>query len=150
MCLQCKLHFRSNEEFIKHLTSDEHKEKAEGAGGAANGLTKGKSMEVLQFTTTPSQDSIDDMLSKLRSNPQSAFDCTLCQVQCSSQVTLATHLSGKQHLRKLEMSTRNDSMAAGSGFKCEICNVETTDQNGLDMHLAGKKHLKKVNAMKSS
>ena len=46
MCLQCKLHFRSYEEFIKHLTSDEHKEKAEGSGGAANG-PKGKSMEVV-------------------------------------------------------------------------------------------------------
>ena len=141
MCLQCKLHFRSNEEFIKHLSSQDHKETA-----AAKDQKGGNTAEVLEFTTTPTQDSIDDMLSKLRANPSSAFDCSLCQVQCSSQVTLSTHLNGKQHLRKLEMSKN----CVGSAFKCTICNVETTDQNGLDMHIAGKKHQKKVNALKMS
>ena len=137
MCMQCKLHFQSNEQFIKHLSSPHHKKNGEEGG-------KGGQFDVVEFSTPPSQDSIDDMLTKLRANPQSAFDCTLCQVQCSSQATLTTHLSGKQHKKKLEMSY----CGGGSMFKCDICNVETTDQNGLDMHIAGKKHQKKLNASK--
>ena len=97
-------------------------------------------MEGTSYSTTPSNDTVDDMLKKLRENPKSAFDCSLCQVQCSSQATLATHLAGKQHKKKFEQSQKGP----GSGFRCEICNIETSDQGGLDMHLAGKNHRKKA------
>ena len=97
-------------------------------------------MEGTTYSTTPTSDTVDDMLKKIRENPKSAFDCSLCQVQCSSQTTLATHLAGKQHKKKLEMSQKG----TGSGFRCEICNIETSDQGGLDMHLAGKNHRKKA------
>ena len=92
----------------------------------------------------PIKDSNDEVLSKRPAHPKSAFDCSLCQVQCSSQVTLSTHLEGKQHKKKLESASRG----VNSMFRCEVCDVETTDQNGLDMHMNGKKHLKKVNAKK--
>ena len=138
MCMQCQIHFSKNEDFINHLSSDEHKNaKIQG--------NKGQKFTVAEFSVLPTEDSIDDMLSKLRANPGSAFDCSLCQIQCSSQATLATHLSGKQHKKKLELSSKNGSM-----FKCELCNVETTDQNGLDMHIAGKKHQKKLNGLKGN
>jgi len=134
-CLTCKLHFKSQDQYNHHLSSLAHHNKA-------------NSNEIPTLSNTsdfkpsvPSNDSIDDMLSKLRANPNSAFDCSLCQVQCSSQGTLATHLAGKQHKRKLEIAQNNQN---NSNFRCDICNVETTDQNGLDMHLAGRKHIKKA------
>lgn len=155
-CLGCKLHFKSNPEFINHLQSDEHREKSgDGVGAASNdAILELQATQIdlpnpqndIAFDTVPTNDSIDDMLSKLRANPKSAFDCSLCQVQCSSQATLSTHLAGKQHKKKLELSQR---MATGSQFRCDICNIETTDQNGLDMHLSGKKHMKKANGLKA-
>merc|ERR1712083_398436 len=90
--------------------------------------------------TTIHGDPLDDMLKKLRQNPTSAYDCSLCQVQCSSQATLATHLAGKQHKKKFELSQKGPV----SGFKCLLCNIETSDQGGLDMHFAGKNHRKKA------
>lgn len=137
-CLECKLHFKSNDQFTQHLKSGEHKAKKNEESTESNPPT-------LTYSVVPTNDSIDQMLSQLRANPQSAFYCSLCQVPCSSQLTLDTHLSGKQHKKKLEMSQQGPA----SQFRCDVCNLETTDQNGLDMHLAGKKHQKKLNALQN-
>ncbi len=143
-CLGCKLHFKSQADFATHLQSEEHKSKASSdSNGQESKVNSGFSTP--SFSTVPTTDSIDEMLSKLRANPKSAFDCSLCQVQCSSQGTLATHLAGKQHKKKLEMAHRQDNPGM---FRCEVCNVEATDQANLDMHFAGKKHQKKVNVNK--
>ena len=60
----------------------------------------------------PFRDSISEMLSKIRADPKSAYDCNLCKVQCSSQDTLATHMQGKQHKRNVE---KNNALSFGGG-----------------------------------
>ena len=70
-----------------------------------------------------------------------AFDCSICQVQCPCQKTLATHLSGKQHKKKLEMSQKPNEKPQ---FHCEVCDIQTSNQGGLDQHLIGKSHQKKA------
>ena len=69
-----------------------------------------------------------------------AFDCSVCQVQCPCQKTMASHLSGKQHKKKLEMSQKPTE----AQFRCEVCDIETSNQGGLDQHLIGKNHQKKA------
>ncbi len=133
-CMCCKLHFSSQDRYRCHLLSQEHRSKANNSDGGD---------VVPTFTKVATSDSIDQMLSKLRNNPKSMFDCSLCQVQCNSQDVLNTHLQGKQHAKKLVLS-QHQTQNGPSQFRCEICNIETTDQNGLEMHLAGKKHLKKA------
>ena len=73
-CLQCKLNFKSDGHFNEHLQSQSHKDKK-------GQKSVWEPSDAMDFQTIPSTDSIDDMLSKLRNNPQSAFDCTLCQVR---------------------------------------------------------------------
>jgi hypothetical protein len=131
-CMCCKLHFTASETYNTHLSSREHKAKA-------SGVESGEVVETVTLSTVPTRDSIDEMLSNLRSNPKLVLECSLCKVQCSSQDTLTTHLVGKQHKRKLEMANRGIGQ-----FICKLCSVETTDQVGLDMHIAGKKHQKKA------
>ena len=132
----CKVNFKTNGLFKEHLGSSEHREKA------ANNTDSNWASAA---SSVPFGDTIDKMLSNLRKNPNSAFDCTLCNIPCSSQQVLNTHLAGKQHKKKLELS-----QAAGGRFRCEVCSIEATDQAGLDMHLAGKKHIKKAAQARSA
>ena len=68
----------------------------------------------------PFRDSISEMLSKIRADPKSAYDCNLCKVQCSSQDTLATHMQGKQHKRNVEKNNAL-SFGGGSAFRQDFC-----------------------------
>ena len=75
----------------------------------------------------------------------SQFDCVLCYVKCSSQLSLNIHINGLKHKRKLKMSQKL------SQFYCKICDVFYVGQTGLEMHLAGKCHSKnKLKVVNSS
>ena len=67
-------------------------------------------------------------------NPSSgtAYNCTICKVQCTSQQQLDVHLQGSKHKKKMV------------SYYCKICNVQCTGQEPYDIHLAGKKHQRKV------
>ena len=75
----------------------------------------------------------------------SQFDCVLCYVKCSSQLSLNIHINGLKHKRKLKMSQKL------SQFYCKICDAFYVGQTGLEMHLAGKWHSKnKLKVVNSS
>ena len=126
MC--CKINFKTNLHFNEHLKNSEHK------------VAEEKATKKPETNTFPPKDSNDNNLSSLKNNSWiSGFECSLCQVKCTTQQTFNNHLIGKQHKKKLEvLHTPNRNI------RCEICNVEANDQGGLDMHLAGKKHKKKA------
>merc|ERR1712150_215112 len=81
-CMGCKLHFNEGIKYQQHLSSNAHKAKA-----------SEKSMFEIQESDLGDGEggfssrgmSIDDMLSKIRADPKSAFDCTICKVQCNTQ-----------------------------------------------------------------
>ena len=155
-CMGCKLHFNEGIKYQQHLSSNAHKAKASEKSefGVENTTPQAeKSMFEIQESDLGDGDgeggfssrgmSIDDMLSKIRADPKSAFDCTICKVQCNTQEVLNVHLQGSKHKKKL-VSLNNTQTR--SQFFCEICNVDCAGQDPYNMHLAGKKHQKKVSA----
>ena len=155
-CMGCKLHFNEGIKYQQHLTSNAHKAKASDKSefGVENTTPQGeKSMFEIQESDqgdgvgggSSSTNYIDEMLSKIRADPKSAYDCTICKVQCNTQEVLNVHLQGSKHKKKLE-SLNNTQTHGRSSFYCEICNVDCLSQDPYNMHLAGKKHKKKVSA----
>ncbi|PIN27000.1 hypothetical protein CDL12_00218 [Handroanthus impetiginosus] len=64
--------------------------------------------------------------------------CELCQVSCSSVLTLQQHLNGRRHKAKMEW-TRIKGMPS-----CDVCQIWCTDYKSMEMHLKGQKHKEKV------
>lgn len=155
-CMGCKLHFSEGFKYQQHLASNAHKAKSsEKSEFRVENTTpqSDKSMFEIKKESDQAGDGgeggfssnyIDEMLSKIRADPKSAYDCTICKVQCNTQEVLNVHLQGSKHKKKL-VSLSNTKTK--SQFHCEICNVECPGQEPYDMHLAGKKHQKKISAM---
>ena len=148
-CLQCKLHFNSGEKYYAHLSSSAHKNRFSGEAYVEDTTPRPSTpTDDGNFTMTsdeiaevqaraqasiPARDSIDDMLSRIRADPTSAYDCSICQVKCTNQEQLQFHQQGKKHLKKLTALSLNPNSLnppPPSGFRCEVCNIETSDQNG--------------------
>lgn len=73
--------------------------------------------------------------------------CELCQVSCSSAITMQQHLSGRQHKAKMEFrklkrggTTNGDRIPP----RCDVCEIWCSDRNALEMHLKGQKHRAKL------
>lgn len=149
-CLQCKLHFNSGEKYYAHLSSSAHKNRISGEAYVEDTTPRPSTPtdDEGNFTITsdeiaelqargqaaiPVRDSIDDMLSRIRADPSSAYDCSICPAKCSSSEQLQMHQQGKKHQKKLIAISLNPNILnppPPSGFRCEVCDVETTDQNG--------------------
>ncbi|KAI3463927.1 hypothetical protein Pfo_020590 [Paulownia fortunei] len=72
--------------------------------------------------------------------------CELCQVSCSSALTMQQHLNGRPHKAKLEWMQLKSRFTGDRKGKprCDVCQIWCTDGDGLDMHLKGKKHKAKL------
>jgi len=94
-------------------------------------------------------------------NADPTYDCTICELKMSSQESLADHLDGKQHKKKLDLylypnkNIQEKIATPGSTAKkpkleldCSICEMKFQHQNSLDSHLAGKAHKKKSESVK--
>ena len=158
-CMGCKLHslyFSEGLKYQQHLASNAHKAKSsEKSEFRVENTTpqSDKSMFEIKKESDQAGDGgeggfssnyIDEMLSKIRADPKSVYDCTICKVQCNTQEVLNVHLQGSKHKKKLVSLSNTQTK---SQFHCEICNVECAGQEPYDMHLAGKKHQKKISAM---
>ncbi|KAK6153441.1 hypothetical protein DH2020_013080 [Rehmannia glutinosa] len=72
--------------------------------------------------------------------------CELCQVSCSSALTMRQHLSGRPHKAKMEfMKLKRNCIGERKGKpRCDICQIWCSDRDGLEMHLKGQKHKAKM------
>lgn len=62
------------------------------------------------------------------------FDCEECGVECTSQLSLDSHLASKRHQRIILLQK----------LSCDVCGVHCMSQKSFDQHLASKKHKKQV------
>lgn len=72
--------------------------------------------------------------------------CELCQVSCSSALTMQQHVNGRPHKAKLEwMKLKRNSTENRKGKpRCDVCQIWCSDRNALDMHFKGQKHKAKL------
>lgn len=70
------------------------------------------------------------------------FNCSVCNLQTSSQITLTAHLAGKSHQKTLNKGAKPSSGEGSTSgcFKCELCTVECTGEASWQAHLESKKH----------
>lgn len=121
-CAVCRIQFPTQNQYNEHMSSYEHKAKAARVNTGMD---------------------VDQLLSQLRDNPNSALKCQVCNIQCTGKSMLEQHLAGKVHRKKLEL---NEQLTSNPHVLfCQLCNVRMTDKNGLDLHYNGKKHQKKAN-----
>ena len=147
-CMGCKLHFSEGFKYQQHLASNAHKAKSsEKSEFRVENTTpqSDKSMFEIKKESDQAGDGgeggfssnyIDEMLSKIRADPKSAYDCTICKVQCTSQQQLNVHLQGSKHKKNMASLCKQ--------YFCKVCKVQCTGQEPYDIHLAGKKHQRKV------
>ena len=83
--------------------------------------------------------------------PAGSLVCDICQITCTGEETMHTHLMGKKHKSKVAQSqgfagqgNLAQAVASINQFWCDVCKISTTDQSTLNSHLIGKKHMKKV------
>lgn len=74
------------------------------------------------------------------------FFCEVCQVNCSSSLTLSHHLKGRKHKAKLMWSRekRNSDGGPKGSPRCDVCQICCPDLVCLEMHKQGKKHMAKL------
>ncbi|KAL6541906.1 hypothetical protein OROGR_011392 [Orobanche gracilis] len=72
--------------------------------------------------------------------------CDLCQVGCSSPLTMRQHFNGRPHKAKLEwMKLKRDNSGRTIGKpSCDACQIWCSDKDGLELHLKGQKHKAKL------
>ncbi|XP_053570509.1 uncharacterized protein LOC128660608 isoform X1 [Bombina bombina] len=74
--------------------------------------------------------------------------CSICDIVCSSQESLAMHIDGKKHKHfaaKVNNPSEYCSFSATvnnplESTYCSVCDINLQNQNVLAKHLAGKKH----------
>ncbi|KAM7479049.1 hypothetical protein LguiA_027262 [Lonicera macranthoides] len=72
-----------------------------------------------------------------KDNAEKKHWCTVCNVRCSGQIDLVSHLKGKKHLSKVGDNAEKQHW-------CTVCNVRCSGPIDLVSHLKGKKHLSMV------
>ncbi|XP_057791931.1 uncharacterized protein LOC131008854 isoform X1 [Salvia miltiorrhiza] len=77
--------------------------------------------------------------------------CHLCNVSCSSALTLKQHLVGRPHKAKIKYmkmkrgtTSSNTWGRQGGEPRCDICEIWCPDVGSLQMHFKGQKHKAKV------
>ncbi|KAL6579949.1 hypothetical protein OROMI_007973 [Orobanche minor] len=72
--------------------------------------------------------------------------CDLCQVGCSSPLTMRQHFNGRPHKAKLEWMKlkRDNSGRTIEKPSCDVCQIWCSDKDGLELHLKGQKHKAKI------
>ncbi|CAI9757568.1 unnamed protein product [Fraxinus pennsylvanica] len=78
------------------------------------------------------------------------LSCDLCQVSCSSALTLQQHVKGRTHQAKLKWMqlNRNGKEQSQHGQpRCDVCKIFCTDKTALYLHLTGKKHKAKLHEL---
>lgn len=75
--------------------------------------------------------------------------CHLCNISCSSALTMKQHLVGRSHKAKMEyMMMKRDAGSATGGRggrpRCELCEIWCSDAASLEMHFKGQKHKSRV------
>ena len=85
------MNFRNSDEYTVHFCSDEHKAKC-----AANNAGGGTESQIPR-----SEIGVSDLLSRIRSDPNSPFECTVCHVRTTGEENMRMHLNGKNHKKKV-------------------------------------------------
>ncbi|CAA2963268.1 zinc finger RNA-binding -like [Olea europaea subsp. europaea] len=78
------------------------------------------------------------------------LSCDLCQVSCSSALTLQQHVEGRTHQAKLkwmQLNKNGKEQNQHSQPRCDVCKIFCPDRTALDMHLKGKKHKAKLHEL---
>ena len=70
--------------------------------------------------------------------PALDLECKICDIKCSSQKQMKTHLDTKKH------KEREQTHEIPLELECKICNTKCRGQKEMKKHLETKKHLKKV------
>ncbi|CAO2163217.1 unnamed protein product [Urochloa humidicola] len=101
----------------------------------------------------------------LQHNP-TAWNCSICQVRCSSESELKNHLNGRRHQENAEALWRESREIGGKRWlqedkssqpvykyqrqaikwNCSICKVSGASEFGLENHLQGQRHQQNVTA----
>ncbi|CAL5006006.1 unnamed protein product [Urochloa decumbens] len=102
---------------------------------------------------------------RLQHNP-TAWNCSTCQVRCSSESELKNHLNGRRHQENAEALWRESREIGGkrwlqgdnssqpvykyqrqaTKWNCSICKVSGASEFGLENHLQGQRHQQNVTA----
>ncbi len=85
------MNFNNSDEYTVHFCSVEHKAKC-----AANNPAGGTESQ-----TPGSELGVSEMLSRIRSDPNSPFECSVCHVRTTGEENMKMHLAGKNHKKKL-------------------------------------------------
>lgn len=81
------------------------------------------------------------------------FACEICNVRCTSQVVLESHLKSKRHAKTLKrmggasLAAQDVMEDKNLRFRCHLCNVGCNSQAMLDNHLNSKKHQRKASRL---
>ncbi|CAL4999001.1 unnamed protein product [Urochloa decumbens] len=106
-----------------------------------------------------------DPYPRLQHNP-TAWNCSTCQVRCSSESELKNHLNGRRHQENAEALWRESGEIGGkrwlqednssqpvykyqrqaTKWNCSICKVSGASEFGLENHLQGQRHQQNVTA----
>ncbi|KAL6661342.1 hypothetical protein ACP70R_000726 [Stipagrostis hirtigluma subsp. patula] len=103
----------------------------------------------------------------LQHNP-TAWNCSICQVNCSSKLDLKSHLKGRRHRESVAALCReNEELEGKSGlleaelnekkasllvdknrrlasrWNCSMCKANCTSESDLESHLQGRRHQQK-------
>lgn len=73
--------------------------------------------------------------------------CELCQVSCSSGLTMQQHLRGRPHKAKLVWMKQKQSCPREKNRprpRCDVCQIWCSDWDAMGMHLKGQKHKAKM------
>ncbi|KAG8388719.1 hypothetical protein BUALT_Bualt02G0154600 [Buddleja alternifolia] len=85
--------------------------------------------------------------SQMTKKPVHDLFCNICEVSCSSALTLRQHLIGRPHKAKLEfMKLKRNTISGDRKGKprCNTCQIWCSDWNAMQMHLKGQKHKAKL------
>lgn len=139
-CDLCQVKLQSEATLKSHLQGTKHKSKSE--------QLKAKEMTQKDKITSSANYS-DKNSSGLKKNRSAIVrviikakvsngfhSCSICNVTCTSESNMASHLLGNRHLSVIEDS----GYKKGLHYWCNICNVKCSSEIDMASHLNGKTH----------